>query len=170
MLCLVTWFCLTLWPHGLWPARLLCPWDSPGKSTALGCQNLPQGIFRTQALTSCLLFCRHVLYHLSQHGSPRILELVAYLFSRGTSWLRNQTRVSCISGRFFTSWGPREAPTVIYKLRITLPAFLCENVHFRHNWELTVHTGLYSDFLLRTICYIHVYVSLLFYSIIFYAL
>ena len=24
-------------PQGLWPARLLCPWDSPGKSTGVGC-------------------------------------------------------------------------------------------------------------------------------------
>ena len=23
----------SLWPHGLWPTRLLCPWDSPGKNT-----------------------------------------------------------------------------------------------------------------------------------------
>ena len=22
----------SLWPHGLWPTRLLCPWDSPGRS------------------------------------------------------------------------------------------------------------------------------------------
>ena len=28
--------------HGLWPARLLCPWDSPGKNTGVGCQFLPQ--------------------------------------------------------------------------------------------------------------------------------
>ena len=26
----------SLRPHGLWPARLLCPWDSPGKNTAVG--------------------------------------------------------------------------------------------------------------------------------------
>ena len=26
-----------LWPHGLYPARLLCPWDSPGKNTGVGC-------------------------------------------------------------------------------------------------------------------------------------
>ena len=26
VLCLVTQSCLTLWPHGLQPARLLCPW------------------------------------------------------------------------------------------------------------------------------------------------
>ena len=27
-----------LWPHGPWPARLLCPWDSPGKNTGVACQ------------------------------------------------------------------------------------------------------------------------------------
>ena len=30
---LVAQSCLTLWPHGLWPARLLCPLNSPGKNT-----------------------------------------------------------------------------------------------------------------------------------------
>ena len=27
----------SLWPHGLWPSRLLCLWDSPGKNTGVGC-------------------------------------------------------------------------------------------------------------------------------------
>ena len=36
--------CLTLYhPHGLQPTRLLCPWDSPGKSTGVGCHFLLQG-------------------------------------------------------------------------------------------------------------------------------
>ena len=30
-------------PHGLWPTRLLCPWDSPGKNTGVGCHFLLQG-------------------------------------------------------------------------------------------------------------------------------
>ena len=34
----------------------------------------------------------------------RILEWVAISFSRGSSWPRNWTRVSCIAGRFFTDW------------------------------------------------------------------
>ena len=42
-------------------------------------------------------------------GSPRILEWVAYPFSRELSWLRNWTRVCCIAGRFFTNWAIREA-------------------------------------------------------------
>ena len=27
----------SFWPHGLYPARLHCPWDSPGKNTGVGC-------------------------------------------------------------------------------------------------------------------------------------
>ena len=30
------------------PAGLLCPWDSPGKDTGVGCHALLQGIFPTQ--------------------------------------------------------------------------------------------------------------------------
>ena len=33
--------------HGLQPARLLCPWDSPGKNTGVGGHALLQGIFPT---------------------------------------------------------------------------------------------------------------------------
>ena len=47
----------------------------------------------------------------------RILEWVAYPFSRGSSWPRNWTRVSCTAGRFFTSWATREVwYTVLYML------------------------------------------------------
>ena len=44
-----------------------------------------------------------ILYQLSHQGSPRILEWVAYPISSGPSRPRNQTRVSCIAGGFFTS-------------------------------------------------------------------
>ena len=38
----------SLLPHGLEPTRLLCPQDSPGKNTGVGCCALLQGIFPTQ--------------------------------------------------------------------------------------------------------------------------
>ena len=44
-----------LQPHKLWPARLLCPWDFPGKNTGVGCHFLLQGIFPTQGSNPCLL-------------------------------------------------------------------------------------------------------------------
>ena len=150
-----------MWPHGLQPAKLLCPWTFPGKNTGVGCcfllrrqilyrlsyeenpiiyvsesesrsvlsysfrpqspwnfsgQNtgvgslsLHQGIFPTQGLNPGLLHCRQILYWLSHRGSPRILEWVAYPFSSGSSLPRNQPRVSCIAGGFFTNWAMREA-------------------------------------------------------------
>ena len=47
----------------------------------------------------------------SVHGilEARILEWVAISFSRGSSWLRDQTKVSCTAGRFFTILAMREA-------------------------------------------------------------
>ena len=45
------------------------------------------------------------------HGilQVRTLEWVAFPFSRGSSQPRDQTQVSRIAGRFFTSWATREA-------------------------------------------------------------
>ena len=45
--------------HGLQPARLLCPWDSPGKNTGVGRHSLLQGIFPTQGSNTCLLRLMH---------------------------------------------------------------------------------------------------------------
>ena len=39
----------------------------------------------------------------------RILEWVAFPFSKGSSQPRDQTQVSCIAGEFFTSWTTKEA-------------------------------------------------------------
>ena len=49
----------SLWPHGLLPARLLCPWDAPGKSTGVGSRSLLQGIFLTQGSSLGLLRLLH---------------------------------------------------------------------------------------------------------------
>ena len=99
--------CLTLWSHGWYS-----PWNSPGQNTGVGSLSLLQGIFPTQGSNpgSIHPHCRWILYQLSHQGSPRILEWVAYPFSRGSSWLRNRTRISCIAGRFSTNWAIREAP------------------------------------------------------------
>ena len=41
----------SLWPHGLQPTRLLCPWDSPGKNTGVRSHSLLQGIFQPRDWT-----------------------------------------------------------------------------------------------------------------------
>ena len=60
--------CLTLRPHGLEPARLLCPWNSPGQNTGVGCRSLLQGTFPIPELNQGLLHCRWILYQLSYQG------------------------------------------------------------------------------------------------------
>ena len=42
-------------PYGLQPTRLLCPWDSPGKNTRMGCHAFLQGTFPTQGSNPCLI-------------------------------------------------------------------------------------------------------------------
>ena len=60
-----------MWPHRQQPTRVLCPWDSPGKSTGVACYFLLQGIFPTQGSNPGLPHCRQTLCHLSHQGSPR---------------------------------------------------------------------------------------------------
>ena len=113
--------CLTLWdPMDCSLPGFSVHGDYPGKNTGVGRHAHLQGIFPTQGLNPCLLPCRQILYCLSHQGSPRILDWVAYPFSRGSSWPRNCTGVSCITGRFFTSWATREKWTYnLYKIEKT---------------------------------------------------
>ena len=95
---------------------LRCPWrletDVPGSRTegrdCLGCHS---GCLVAQ---SCLIFgipwavaCQAPVHWILQ---ARILEWVAFPFSMGSSWPRDQTQVSCIASRFFTIWATWEAP------------------------------------------------------------
>ena len=61
--------CLTLYnPVGLWPARLLCPWDPPGKNTPPGGLAKPGTEPTWAAFVSCI--GRQVLYQQCHLGSP----------------------------------------------------------------------------------------------------
>ena len=60
----------SLQPHGLQPARLLCPWNFSGTNTGVGCHFPLQGIFPTQRLHLSLLHLLHwqlIIYH-QQHS------------------------------------------------------------------------------------------------------
>ena len=66
---------LPLQPHGLQPTRLLCPWDSPGKNTGVGCHALLQGVSSTQGWKPyllCLLRWQAASWRLAPPGSPPI--------------------------------------------------------------------------------------------------
>ena len=105
----------SLWPHGLYS-----PWNSPGQNTGVGSLSLLQGIFPTQGSNAGLWHCKWILYQLSHQGTSRILEWVACPFASRSSPPRNQTGVTCIAGRFFTSWATREADSVGAVLNVIL--------------------------------------------------
>ena len=50
---------ISLQPHGLELARFLCPLDSPGKNTGVGCHALLQGIFPIKGSNPHLLCLLH---------------------------------------------------------------------------------------------------------------
>ena len=111
-------------PRGLYPTRLLCPWDSPGKNTGVGYHFLLQGIFLTQGWNPGLLHCRHVLYSLKHGGTLRASS------SDGKESASSVGNLGSIpaSGRF-----PREGNG--NPLQYSCP----ENTMDRGTWWATVH-------------------------------
>ena len=107
-------------PHGLQPTGLLHPRDFPGRSTGVGCHRLlwlqytltyKHMCMRAKSLQSCPNLCNPMDCRppgFSVHGilQARLSEWVAVPSSRGSSWSRHQTCVSCDycpAGGFFTA-------------------------------------------------------------------
>ena len=67
---------------------------------------------------SCLTLCDPMDHTVHGILQARILDRVAFLFSRGSSQPRDWTQVSHIAGRFFTSWATREAHYILNLLII----------------------------------------------------
>ena len=94
-------------PHRQQPTRLSCPWDSPGKTTGVGCHFLLQCMKvkgESEVSQSCPtpsdpMNCS--LPGFSVHGilQARLLEWVTFSFSRGSSQPTDQTWASHIGGR-----------------------------------------------------------------------
>ena len=110
-------------PHRRQPTRLLCPWESPGKNTGVGCHFLLQCMnLKSESEVAQLYLTLSDPMDCSLPGSSalgifqaRVLErgAIAFsIFSRGSSQPKDWTQVSCIVGRFFTVWASREAPFI----------------------------------------------------------
>ena len=71
-------------PHGP-PARLLCPWGTPGKNTRVGWHFLLQGIFPTQESNPSLLPCRQIVYQQS-YNTRFLSQLTLLCFFKKSTW------------------------------------------------------------------------------------
>ena len=66
-------------------------------------------LLKVKVAQLCWTICNPMDYTVHGILQARILEWVAFPFSRGSSQPRDQTQVSHIAGRFFTSWATRES-------------------------------------------------------------
>ena len=64
---------------------------------------------KVKVAQSCPTLCDPMVYTVHGILQARILEWVAFPFSRRSSQPRDQSQVSCIAGGFFTCWATREA-------------------------------------------------------------
>ena len=92
----------------LWTPWTIQSMEFSRQNAGVGSLSLLQGIFPTQGSNPGLLHCSFILYLMNHKGSPRILKWVVYPFSSRSSQRRNQSGVSCIAGRFLTSWDTRD--------------------------------------------------------------
>ena len=77
--------------------RAALQWQHPRKET-----------LKVKLTQLCPTLCDAMGYAVHGILQARILEWVAFPFSRGSSQPRDRTQVSCIAGGFFTSWTTRE--------------------------------------------------------------
>ena len=97
----------SLQSHGLQATRLLCPWGFSRQEYWSGLPCPPPGDLPNPGIGPRSLALQMDSLPSEPPGKPK--NRVAYPFSRGSSWPRNRTRVSCTAGGFFISWGTREA-------------------------------------------------------------
>ena len=109
---------------------------------------------------SCLPLCDPIDYIVHGILRARILEWVSFPFSRGSSQSRDQTQVSRITGRFFTSWATIQAkntePGSLSLFQWIFPTqefnwISCIAGRFYINWAIReAHThGIFNYFLLH---------------------
>ena len=73
-----------------------------------------------------------------------ILEWVAVPFFRGSSQPRDQTWVSCIVGRFFTSWATREAPSYYLVIPHSVVG-ICFRKAFAQMFQKKMYKNIYGS-------------------------
>ena len=78
---------------------------------------------KVKVTQSCPTLCVPTGYTVHGILQARILQWVAFPFSRESSQPRDRNLVSCIACGFFTGWATREAPTSLWRALLNLLTF-----------------------------------------------
>ena len=110
--------------HELQPVPLLCPWNSPGKSTGVGGHFLLQVIFPSWGLNPGLPHCRQILYQLNHREAQLTWKRCTVIKHEGKlkilMWKRDL--------HIHTCWEPLRKIILISMLSIS--NYVCTNVPF----------------------------------------
>ena len=105
---------------GLKPARLLHPWNSPGKNTGVGCHSFLQEIFLTQGSNPGIPHCRQILYRLSHQGSPYVsVSLLIYICTHTHRGLVQHLKAETVFVN--QAYSPRVLPCQVISHHLTSP-------------------------------------------------
>ena len=143
----------SLWPHGLKPDRLLCPWTFSGKNSAVGCHFLLHRIFPNQELSPCLQHWQVDSLPLCHLGSPILYPTYIYIYIYlVTQTVKNlpamqETGLTPGLGR-----SPGEGNGYLFQ-------YSClENPMNRGAWWVTVHGVANSDTTRRLSLFTYIYI------------
>ena len=101
---------------------------------------------------SCLTLFNPMDYTVHGFLQARILEWVAFPFSRGSSQPRDWTQVSHIAGGFFTSWATREA-TLWKTVKFLSPGSSQDPLHCSFpGWSIHLHRSVLT---LKLLFFVH---------------
>ena len=144
-------------PYGLWPTRLLFPWDSPGKNTGMGCHALIQEIFPSQRLNlhlSCLLHWKvgswltaRVIFLKQPLQIMKLLCLLSHSNAQLTAKTNKQTKNSPNASAshslpiYLSSDFPKHLIHCIFQRRLCLN-YLLAVTHVDSNSQNTFSCGL----------------------------
>jgi len=87
----------SLWCHGLFPARLLCPWTLPGKNTGVGCHYFSRGSSqpRDQIWFSCIAGRSFTIWVTRENLFRKYSVLELILTFPGNNLIIHQTLCHC---------------------------------------------------------------------------
>ena len=99
----------SLQPHGLYPARLLCPWESSRQEYWSGLPFPPPGDLPNPGIKSRSPALQVDSLPSEPTGKPNNPGVGSLSLLPGIFLTQESNWASCVSGRFFISWATREA-------------------------------------------------------------
>ena len=127
-------FLRTYWPYSI---RLLCPWDSPGKTNGVDCQFLLQGIFLIQGLNPhllCLLQWQMGSLPLVPPGKP----IKAVVFFKNGEGCGTPLQYSCLENPMDREPGRLQSMgSLIVRHDWVTSHWLFTFMHWRRKWQPT---------------------------------